>query len=261
MTLFTAIRVAAWMLYVDIIIFCKDWFNNILNSLCWPLVLIIVSGLVWPAMGMPDDYGAFMSIGMLILIAFFTAWDDSRIFVADLEGTRSISYELTLPTYYWLVCLRTIIHYALKSALFNIQILVVGKLILWDKFDFSNFNLFQFIVVYLLSTLLFGAIGVWAAVLAGSVKRFTHLDLRLIGPLMFVCGQAFPWSILNTLSPIIGKIILFTPTIYAYEGARAAILGQGEYLNYWLCIGMLAIFIVIFCGWGLYLFKRRLDCV
>ena len=140
-SLFISLRVAAWLLWCDVQLILKDWWNNTLNSIFWPVVLILANGYVLPKMGMPSDYGAFVAISMLIIMASFTAWSAANVLAADFETTRSINYDLTLPLPYWMIHGKIVLAFALKAALFNIISLIIGKIILWDAFSFANFTL------------------------------------------------------------------------------------------------------------------------
>ncbi len=256
-----AFQTTCWLLWRDIKIFLKDWRNNILDSFFWPVVLILANGYILPAMGMPDDYGSFIVMSMLIIMASFTAWSSANEFAADFEGSRSIGYELTLPLSYKAVFAKIIIQFAFKAALFNLITLVIGKVILMDLFSFANFSAFKFFLIYFTSCVFFGTFAIWAAALAGNLKDFMRVELRLAGPLFFICGYQASWYTLYELSPTIGKLMLFAPWIYAYEGVRIGMFGQAGYLNYWFCLGMLVVFIIGFGLHGLYLFRKRLDCV
>ena len=89
-----------------------------------------------------------------------------------------------------------------------------------------------------------------------------NLEFRITGPLFFICGYSFSWAILNAVFHHLWEhLMLFTPWIYAYEGVRVTILGQAGYLNYWFCVGVLIVFIIIFGLFGLRSFKKRLDCI
>lgn len=259
--LYNSFRVFSWLLWCDIRLFTKDFWNNILNALFWPMVIIIVNGYVFPVMGLPQTYGPFMTVGMLIIMASFSAWSSSTVLVADIEGARSIGYELTLPISYWLVYSKIAFSFALKAAFFNILCLVVGKILLWNQFDVSNFSISHFTLIYMAANLFFGFFAVWSACFAGTVQRHMNLEIRLAGPLFFICGHSFSWAILSGISPVMGMMMLGTPWIYAYEGTRASVLGQAGFLNYWLCIGGLILFILVFGFFGLRAFKKRLDCV
>jgi ABC-type multidrug transport system permease subunit len=258
---YTSLRVFSWLLWCDMRLVTKDFWNNLLDASFWPLVLIAVHGYVLPAMGLPNNYGGFTSISMLIIMASFTAWAASNVLTADLEGPRSISYELTLPLPYWLVYVKIALHFALKATIFNINSLIIGKIIVPHQFDLSNISPFLFLFVYMVACLFFGFFALWAACFAGTVQWHQRLETRLAGPLFFICGYSFPWLTLNTLSPLMGKLMLLTPWIYAYEGTRATILGQSGFIDYKICILMLLAFATIFGTYGLRLFKKRLDCV
>lgn len=260
-SLIISLRVAGWLLWCDVQLILKDWWNNTLNSIFWPVVLIVANGYVLPKMGMAADYGAFIAISMLIIMASFTAWSAANVLAADFETTRSINYELTLPLPYWMIHAKIVLAFALKAAVFNVMSLIIGKIILLNTFSFTNFNLLKFVFIYGTACIFFAAFAVWAAAFAGSVERFMNLELRVTGPLFFICGYSFSWHVLNAISPVMAIVMLLTPWIYAYEGVRVAILGQAGYLDYWICVGALMLFIGIFGALGLWLFKKRLDCI
>jgi ABC-type multidrug transport system permease subunit len=257
----TSLRIAGWLLWCDVQLFMKDWWNNAQNSFVWPLVLILSNGYVLPAMGMPADYGPFIAINMLTMMAFWTAWTSASVYAADFEATRSINYELTLPLPYWMVYIRIVLHFAIKGALFNLLSLLIGKVVLMNTFSFSNFSILKFVLAYGLASIFFGAFSLWAASFAGSIDKFMNMELRVVGPLLFICGYSFSWATLYSVSPVLAYLMLVSPFIYAYEGVREAILGQAGTLDYWHCIGMLVVATILFGAHGLWLFKRRLDCV
>lgn len=256
-----ACRVGGWLLWTDIQLFMRNWHNNVLDNLFWPIVLILANGRILPAMGMPADYGSFITVSMLVMMASFTAWSAANVLAADFATTRSIGYELTLPLPYWMVYTKIILHFACKTALFSLTTLVIGKILLWNTFDTSHFNIWQFALLYAIACIFFGTFAVWAASFAGNVERFMQLELRIAGPLFFICGYSFSYKTLVSISPGMAKLMLCSPWIYAYEGMHATILGQAEYLNIWLCCGMLVLFTALFFTYGLWLFKKRLDCV
>lgn len=260
-SLTTSLRVFGWLLWCDIRLLFKDFWNNTFDAICWPIVIILVNSFVLPKMGLPEEYGNFMVIGIVVLIASFQAWTASMPLAADIEHTRSIEYELSLPITYWLVYIKLAAYYAFKAAFFSLSAIVAGKFLLWNSFTFTHVDWPKFIIVYLLSNIMFATFALWATVLAGSVQRHLRLEIRITGPLFFICGYNFSWATLNAISPITSKLMLLTPWLYAYEGTRAAFFGQGEFINFWTSCGMLLFFTVLFGIWGLWLFKKRLDCV
>lgn len=257
----TALAVFFWLLWCDVRLFLKDWKDNVLNNIIWPIIIIAVNAFVLPALGMPESYGIFSCVGMIIIMASFMSWSSGNALVSDLEGPRSITYDLTLPITYWLVYIKNILQISLKSMLYSLCSLLVGVILLYHSFDFSQFSVAKFILIYGIANLFFGAFTMWAVIYAHSTQRYTNIELRIAGPLFFVCGYTASWQVLYSVAPTIAHILLATPWIYAYEGTRAAILGQEGYLSYWICALMLLVFAAIFTSIGIYSFKKHLDCV
>lgn len=256
-----SLRILGWLLWVDVRRIGTDFWQNLFDSLAWPTALIMMSGYVMPALGVPDNYGAFISVSMLVMMGSYTAWMGSAVIAADLEGPQAISCELTLAIPYWMVWLKNGLYLAIKASAFNLSSLVIGKLILGNKFDLSHFSVFYFVLIYVCASLFFGMFAIWSTVITASVENHSRLDLRLIGPMFYLNGWTASWATMNDVSPFLGIFTLCTPWIYAYEGARAAVLGQEGYLSIWLCAGMLTLFAAVFYSWGVYLFKKRMDCV
>lgn len=257
----TSLRVFCWLLWADVRFIWKDFFANLLDAVTWPAFLILINGYVVPAIGMPADYGAFTSVSMVVIMGAYNAWAGSMLIAADLAGDQTISYELTLPLPYWMVWIKNGLYLSIKAATFNIAPLFLGKLFLGDAFNLSNFSLFHFIVIYAVASLFFGMFALFSTVIVKTAEGHSRLELRLIGPMFFVNGWAASWAIMYVVSPVFAWAIRCLPWIYAYEGCRAAILGQQGYLNIWLCVYMLIFFIIVITSMSVWLFKRRMDCV
>ncbi|MBA2307636.1 ABC transporter permease [Candidatus Dependentiae bacterium] len=257
----TSLRVFGWLLWNDVRRLGKDFFSNLLDASAWPTVLILVNGYVMPSLGMPEQYGAFTAVSMVVIMGAYTAWAGSMAIAADLAGERAISYELTLPLPYWMVWIKCGLALAIRAAAFNITPLIIGKLLLGNRFDLSNFSLAQFILIYSVSCLFFGMFALWSTVITKTPEAHSRLELRLIGPMFFLNGWTASWNAMYAVSSFLGVFVRFLPWIYAYEGVRASVLGQEGYLNIWMCSAMLMLFTVLIAWWSLWLFKRRMDCL
>lgn len=257
----TSIRVFGWLLWFDIRFLWKDFFQNLLDALTWPAVIIFVNGYVVQALGMPTDYGTFTTVSMVVIMGSYKAWTGSIAIAADLAGPQTISYELTLPLPYWMVWLKNGLSLAIQAAVFNIVPLILGKIILGSLFDMSNFSLSKFLMIYAVSSLFFGMFALLTTVITKSAEAHSRLELRLIGPMFFLNGWIASWAIMYSVSPALGIFVRCFPWIYAYEGCRAAILGQQGYLSLWHCVVMLAAFTFFITVLSVRLFKKRMDCV
>jgi len=257
----TSLPVFGWLLLADVRFIWKDFFANLIDAATWPFFIIFINGYVITAMGMPENYGAFTSVSMVIIMGAYNAWAASIAIATDLCGPKNISYELTLPIPYWMVWIKNGLYLAIKSAVFNSLPLLLGKIILGNRFDLSNFSLLKFFVLYTVACLFFGMFALWSTVITKTAESHSRLELRLIGPMFFLNGWASSWATMAAVSPALGFFVRCLPWIYAYEGARASVLGQQGYLNVWLCVGMLLIFTALIMWSSIRLFKKRMDCI
>jgi hypothetical protein len=256
-----SLQVFAWLLWFDVRFLWKEFFQNLLDALTWPAVIIFVNGFVVQSLGMTSDYGIFTVVSMIVIMGSYKAWTGSIAIASDLAGPQNISYELTLPLPYWMVWLKNGLSLAIQAAVFNIVPLFLGKIILGSLFDLSNFSLIEFVMIYILSSLFFGMFALWTTVITNSAEAHSRLELRLIGPMFFLNGWIASWAVMYSVSPALGIFVRCFPWIYAYEGCRAAVLGQEGYLSIWLCIEMLLLFTTLIAIMSTWLFKRRMDCV
>ena len=133
--------------------------------------------------------------------------------------------------------------------------------ILGSQFDLSKFSLISFLIIYLVSALFFGMFALLSTVMTNTAEGHSRLELRLIGPMFFMNGWTASWATMYAVLPALGIFVRCLPWIYAYEGCRAAIVGQTGYLNIWLCVGMLTFFTALTIGLNIKLFKKRMDCI
>ncbi len=251
-----------WLLWRDVSILRKGILTTLFDSLIMPCSLIIIGGYILPYMGMPESYGSFMVVGSIMMMCFGSAcWLGAGPLVADLETDRSINYELTLPLPSWLVMVKIACGFAVRGALVNLMTLPVGKLLLGSRFDLSQFSIFKFVLAYLTANLLFGFFGVIVALWVDDSHGFGRFWMRIGSQLNFFSGLQFSWLTLHLAWPTFAYLDLLNPLVYAFECNRAAILGQAGSLDYWLCLGVMWLWISCFAFFGAYLIKRRLDCV
>ncbi len=257
----TSLHVFSWLLWSDVRLIWKDFFQNLIDAIAWPTCLILVNGYVMPSLGLPASYGAFTTVSMVVIMGAYNAWAGSIAIAADLAGPRTISYELTLPLPYWMVWVKNGLYLALKTAIFNVMPLLLGKIILGNQFDMSNFSLVRFALIYSVSCLFFGMFALWSTVITTTADGHSRLELRLIGPMFFLNGWAASWAAMYSVSPFAATLIRFLPWIYAYEGTRNAVLGSNGYLPLWICVSMLLLFTALITWSRIRLFKKRMDCI
>lgn len=250
-----------WLIWRDIRVLGKNFVSSLIDAALLPIGWTFTSGYVMPLLGVPDNYGAFMLAGLAAGMCFNSTGTDGGNLVSDLEGPKSISYELSLPITYWMICIKTAIVYALRSMALNIFIFPIGALMLWGKIDIAAISYGKFLLIYLVANLMYGFFSLLVALSVKDNANYGRFWIRW-GWLLFTSGGfQFSWHIMKEAVPIFGYISLLNPLLYPFEGMRAALLGQSEYINFWICLTVTALFTALFAIGALKIFKKRLDCV
>lgn len=251
-----------WLLWRDLSVLRKNMLNSFIDSLIMPLTMIIIGGYILPSLGLPRTYGGIMVVGSVIAMCYAsTNFGGAGPLVADLQSDRAITYDITLPIPSWLVFAKTAVGFALYSIIMNSLTLLVGKLILMDRFDMSHMSIIKFLLIYVSANLLFGFYSLSVAFFVKNSFEFGRFWVRFGNVLYFFSGLQFSWMALYKTLPLIATINLLNPLVYAVEGTRAAVLGQEGNLNYWLCLAAVWGWMFVFAFVGYRLFKKRLDCV
>ena len=258
----SVLKIFGWLVWRDLRVLKEDFLNNLIDAMIMPATFIIIGGYILPYLGVPADYGAFMIVSSLVMRCYnTTSWRDGMQLVSDVQGDRSVSHELTLPIPSWLIFVKFSCAYALDAFFLNILTLPLGKLILGNRFSLAHLHIPKFILIYLLMNLFFGVFTVWLVSWTKGHEGFSRFFLRYGSQLIIFSGFQFPWVVLHEVSPFWSYVSLLNPIVYAYEGNRAAVLGQAHTLNYWVCAAMLSASIVIFAILSVRGFKKRLDYV
>jgi ABC-2 type transport system permease protein len=258
----SALKIFGWLLWRDMRVLKIDFINTFIDAMIIPATFIIISGYILPYLGMPMTYGSFMIVSTMLFMAFSTAtWRGATYLVQDIEGDRAVSYELTLPLPSWMVFVKFAFRYALNAIFVNIFTLPLGKILLWNQFDLSQFHVGKFILIYIAVTLFFGFFALWIASWVRGMVGFSRFWLRYGSQLLFFSGYQFPWEILNKALPAFSYVNLLNPFVYAFEGTRASVLGQEGNLPFWICFLVLVLYSALFGYCANRNFKQRLDCL
>ena len=194
-------------------------------------------------------------------MAFFESIYGANDLVNDFDNEKVIEYSLILPISAKLVFIKTALSIALDAAVLSLFLVPLGKLLLTNRLMLDNFSIPKFMLIFTTMNLFFGFFGLWIASWAKDGKNFSYVYRRVVNPVWIFGGYQFTWFVLYKAFPQWGFLLLLNPMTYAFEGLRAAILGQTGYLNFWLCVGALWCFTILFACWALLWMKKRLDYI
>lgn len=251
-----------WELFkIDLVIYKQVVIGEFIDVSIWLTTILVVTTYVFPKMGMTLNYGAIIAIGSIASCGFWSIWSTSTNFISDLGGNKTITYPLTLPISATLVFVKQAFGYVCRAAVPSIIILPLGKFILWNRLDLSQFSWIKFIVIFMAANIFIGFFSIFIASLIKDMNHISQVGVRILFPMWFLSGSQFPLKVMHQFSPLLANISFANPLLYAMEGMRAAVLGQDGSLSYWLCLVMLLFFIAVFGYLGILKLKKRLDCI
>lgn len=245
----------------DLLIFKQEFFNKFINLTIWIVLTIFVTGYIMPYFGLSATFGVFQLGGVLAAIALFECYASVAEFVADLHGDRVIDYHLTLPIPSWLSIVSKAGYYFIIYFGLSVAILPIGKLTLWNQLDLAQVSFFKLLLALIFQSIFGACFTIWASSVISTMSQMGNVWSRFIFPMWFMGGFQFSWKAIYHVLPIVAWINLINPMIYITESVRVALLGQTEYLNFWLCLMAISLFSAIFLTMGMSNLKKKLDYV
>ncbi len=249
------------LIKTDMLIFKKGIFGDIIDTQIWAFILVFVTSFLYPKLGMSNQYGVIYLLGTIVSCALVEAENNTMLFVSDMEGNNVTSYQLTLPKPKYIFFLKQILTSAIRTMILSILILPLGKLLLWNRFSFAMFSSYKFLLIFVVTALFAGSFSLLMASLVKNMAEIDTIIFRLFLPLWFLGGVSFPWYATQKISSTISYLFLINPVIFASEGVRAAVLGQQNYINFWICITVLTLWTFIFGFIASKRLQKRLDAV
>lgn len=245
----------------DLILLRQSFLNKFIDITIWVVLTIFVTGYIMPYFGLADTFGVFQLGGVIAAVGLFELYISTVDLLVDFEGDRVIDYNLTLPIPSWLAIVSKAGYYFIVYLSLTLSILPIGKLLLWNQLDLMQINYFKLFLAIIFQCLFYSCFVIWAASVIDNMTKLGIVWARFIFPMWFMGGFQFSWKALYSVLPIVAWIDLLNPMIYITEATRASILGQTDYINFWLCLVAISCFSAICLLQGMRNLKRRLDFI
>jgi len=229
----------------------------LLQTFLQPLMFVFIFGRVMVRSGyMPPAYKSLLLPGIMAISMVFTGvWAVAMPLIAEFQFTREIEDRLLAPMEISWVAVEKVFAGALQALLSGLVVIPAAWLILRPGVDLNLRTPLSFAGVTLLVAL-FSACGGLA--LGCSVNQ-THIGLMfsmVLTPMIFFGCTYYPWSALKSF-PILQKVVLVNPLVYASEGLRATLVPQFPHLSLVAVLVGLAVFDVLLLAAGLRQFRRK----
>jgi ABC-2 type transport system permease protein len=235
----------------------RNFVPLVLQTFLQPLMFVFIFGRVMVSSGyMPAAYKSLLLPGIMAISMVFTGiWAVAMPLIAEFQFTREIEDRLMAPIEISWLAIEKVFFGTLQALFAGLVVIPAAWLLLRPGVDLNLRSPLTFACVTLLVAL-FSASGGLA--LGCSISQ-THIGLMfsmVLTPMIFFGCTYYPWSALQHF-PILQRIVLINPLVYASEGLRGALVPQYPHISVPVVLIALTLFDVFFLGVGLRQFRRK----
>lgn len=229
----------------------------LLQTFLQPLMFVFIFGRVMVGSGfMPATYKSLLLPGIMALSMVGTGiWAVAMPLIGEFQFTREIEDRLLAPMEISWVAIEKVVFGTMQALLAGLMVIPCAWLLLRPGVQLNLHSPLLFVVMALLVAL-FSAVGGLA--LGCSIDQ-THIGLMfslVVAPMIFFGCAYYPWSALNNF-PIMQKIVLINPLVYASEGLRGTLVPQFPHLPMAAALAGLVFFDTVLLSFGLHRFHKK----
>lgn len=222
-----------------------------------PLLFVFIFGRVMVGSGyMPEAYKSLLLPGIMAITMVFTGiWAVAMPLVAEFQWTHEIEDRLLAPINIAWLAIEKIIAGMIQALVAGLAVIPLGWLVLRPGIDISIHAPLEFVAI----TLLVAAFSACGGLALGCTINQQHIGLMfsmVITPMIFFGCTYYPWSALKTF-PVLQKLVLINPLVYASEGLRASLVPHFPHLATLAVLVALVFFDVSLLLLGLRQFDKK----
>ena len=229
----------------------------LLQTFLQPMMFVFIFGRVMVSSGyMPAAYKSLLLPGIMAISMVFTGvWAVAMPLIAEFQFTREIEDRLLAPMEISWLAIEKVFFGTMQALLAGLVVIPAAWLLLRPGVELNLSSPLSFAGVTVLVAL-FSACGGLA--LGCSINQ-AHIGLMfsmVLTPMIFFGCTYYPWSALSQF-PILQKIVLVNPLVYASEGLRGTLVPQFPHLPVIAVLVVLTIFDALFLAVGLRQFRGK----
>ena len=221
-----------------------------------PLMFVFIFGRVMVRSGyMPESYKSLLLPGIMAISMVFTGiWAVAMPLIAEFQFTREIEDRLLAPMDISWVALEKVLAGALQALVAGLIVIPAAWIIL-RPVDFNLHAPVSFACVVILVAL-FSACGGLALGCSVNQQHIGLMFSMVLTPMIFFGCTYYPWSALEKF-PILQKVVLINPLVYASEGLRGTLVPQFPHLSVLAVLIALTGFDALLLALGLRQFRNK----
>ncbi|MBO0910755.1 MAG: ABC transporter permease [Acidobacteria bacterium] len=227
-----------------------------LQTFLQPLLFVFIFGRVMVRSGyMPAAYKSLLLPGIMAISMVFTGvWAVAMPLIAEFQWTREIEDRLLAPIENIWLAIEKVLFGMIQAMVAGLIVLPLGWLLL-RPIDMGVHSPITFAVI----TILVAAFSACGGLALGCSMNQQHIGLMfsmVLTPMIFFGCTYYPWSALDPF-PVLKKIVLINPLVYASEGLRASLVPGFPHLSMAAVLVALLFFDLLLLGVGLRQFEKK----
>jgi ABC-2 type transport system permease protein len=244
------------MLWRDAHVARRNFIQLAFQTLMQPLMFVFVFGRVMTTSGfMPPGYKSLLLPGIIaISMVMAGMWAVAMPLVAEFQWTREIEDRLLAPMELEWLAIEKVVAGMIQALVAGLVVIPAAWLVMGDV-PMSSDHIGLFILLALLVAMLASAFGLALGCTVGQQQIGLMFSL-VVAPMIFFGCTYYPWTALATF-PVLQRVVLVNPLVYASEGFRSALVPSFPHLADGSIIAGLVFFNALFIAVGLRQFRRK----
>jgi ABC-2 type transport system permease protein len=241
----------------DVRVARRNLLTTVLQTMLQPLLLVFVFGQVLTRSGMmANSFKGILLPGIMAISMTMTGMMGVAMpLIAEFQFTKEIEDRLLAPIRTQWLAVEKIVSGVLQALVSGAIVVLPARLILGSDLHLSTAHLGLFFVIAVLVAVFASAGGMTLGCSVGQTQIGLIFSLVLAPMIMFGCAY-YPWSALASF-PILQKIVLINPLVYASEGLRGTLAPQYPHMSLMVIVVVLGLMDAILIVAGLSRFQRK----
>jgi ABC-2 type transport system permease protein len=226
------------------------------QTLLQPMMFVFVFGRVMTSSGlMSAEYKALLLPGIIALSMIMTGtWAVTMPLIAELQFTKEIEDRLLAPMDLEWLAVEKVVAGMIQALVSGLVVIPLGWLVMGGV-NMRGANLGLFILQALLVAALSATLGLVLGCSVGQ-QQVGLMFSMVMAPMIFFGCTYYPWTALAKF-PILKRVVLINPLVYASEGFRSALVPQSPHLPQAVILAALVAFDTGLLLFGLRQFRRK----
>jgi len=235
----------------------RNFVPLLLQTFLQPMMFVFIFGRVMVSSGyMPTIYKSLLLPGIMAISMIFTGvWAVAMPLIGEFQFTHEIEDRLLAPIEISWLAIEKVFFGAAQAVVAGLAVIPAAWLLLRPGVELNLSSPATFAGITVLVALLSACGGLALGCSIDQTKIGLMFSLVLTPMIFFGCTY-YPWSALANF-PVLQKIVLVNPLVYASEGLRGTLVPQFPHLPITAVLLGLLIFDVLFLLVGLRQFRKK----